>query len=114
VTWALLAYGAVNVVLSIASFLDLAGVADMTYRVMGIPGSFTDTAAAHGWGIAAAIVLVLGYALTAWLALRTMRRGRRSWWIPVVGAVATTIVVSVCVSVPLMTDPAFLDFLGRG
>jgi hypothetical protein len=111
VTIALLVYGAVNVALSLVSFLDLPAVADMTYRMMGIAGTFTDTPAARVWGVIAAVVLVLGYAATAWLSVRTLRRGRRAWWIPVVGAILTYVVVSVCVSVPLMADPAFLGYL---
>jgi hypothetical protein len=111
ITIALLVYGAVNVALSLVSFVDLPAVADMTYRVMGIAGTFTDTPAARVWGIVAAVVLVLGYAATAWLSVRTLRRGRWAWWIPLVGAIATYVIVSVCVSIPLMADPAFVEYL---
>ncbi|UUT35566.1 DUF6264 family protein [Microbacterium elymi] len=111
VTLALLGYGVINVILSVFSFLDLAAVADQTYKLMGIPGSFTDTSAARIWGIVAAVVLVLGYLVTAALALRRLRRGRIAWWIPLVGAAITYILVSVCMAVPLMSDPAFLEYL---
>ena len=49
VTFALLAYGAFNVITSAIAFFDLAGVADMTYRMMGIAGSFTNTPTSRGW-----------------------------------------------------------------
>jgi hypothetical protein len=43
-----------------------------------------------------------------------MRRGRVSWWIPLVGAAATYLVVSVCLTIPLMGDPALMHYiLGR-
>jgi hypothetical protein len=36
-------------------------------------------------------------------------RGRLSWWIAVVVAVVSFIVVSICLSVPLMSDPAVIE-----
>jgi hypothetical protein len=114
VTIVLLAYGAVNVVLSVFSFLDLAAVADATYKVMGVPGSFTSTPTTQAWGIAAAALLVVGFIVTAYFSIRVMRRGRVSWWIPLVGAAATYLVVSVCLTIPLMGDPALMHYiLGR-
>ncbi|GAA3761264.1 hypothetical protein GCM10022240_12240 [Microbacterium kribbense] len=111
VTIALLAYGGVNVLLSVMSFVNLAEVVGTTYTMMGVPGHFTDTAAAHAWGIAAAVVMVVGYLGTLLLSVRAIRHGRRSWWIPVVGAVVSYIGVVICVAVPLMNDPAFVGYL---
>ncbi|MBN9169087.1 MAG: hypothetical protein J0J11_04055, partial [Microbacterium sp.] len=44
-------------------------------------------------------------------ALRTLRRGRISWWIPLVGAVVTYAVVYICIAVPLLGDPAFMQYV---
>ncbi|WP_029144561.1 DUF6264 family protein [Microbacterium luticocti] len=111
VTFALLAYGAVQVVLSAVSLSDVAALADSSYRMMGVPGSFTDTPAARAWGIAASVVLVVAYLLTAVLAVRAVRRGRIAWWIPVTGAVAAYIAVTFCVMMALMSDPALVHYI---
>ncbi|MEQ6898816.1 DUF6264 family protein [Microbacterium sp. KR10-403] len=111
ITIGLLAYGAINVLMSVFSFLDLSTVIDTTYRIMGVPGSFANQASAHTWGIVAAIVLVLGYAGTVWWSVHVMRRGRLSWWIPLVGAAVTYVIVSVFVAIPMMTDPAFVTYV---
>jgi len=109
ITVGLLVYGAVNVVLSVFSFFDLPAVIDSTYRVMGISGSFENVAAARAWGVVAAIVLIAGYVGTVLLSIRALRRRRVSWWIPLVGAVVTYIIVSVCIAVPMVNDPTFLS-----
>lgn len=111
VTIALLLYGGINVALSAFSFLDLPAAMDSVYDMMGIPGSFTDTGAARTWGIVAGILLVAGFVATVWASVRTMRRGRLSWWIPLVGAAVTYLVVSVCIAVPMMNDPALMSYL---
>jgi len=111
ITIGLLAYGAINVLMSAFSFLDLSTVIDGTYRVMGVPGSFTNAASAHTWGVVAAIVLALGYAGTVWWSVHVMRRGKMSWWIPLVGAALTYVIVSALVAIPMMTDPAFVSYV---
>lgn len=111
VTIALLAYGLVNVVVTAISYLDLTAVMNQAMSVLGIEGEFTNYAQGRLWGTIAAVVLVVGWVLTAVLAVRRLRRGRIAWWIPVVGAVVTGAVVSVCLAVPMMGDPAFVAFL---
>ena len=111
ITIGLLAYGAVSVVVSFFSLLDLATIIENAYRAAGIGASFANGASAHAWGIAAAIVLVVGFSATAWWAVHTMRRAKVSWWIPLVGAAVTYIFVSVCAAVPMFTDPALLRYI---
>jgi hypothetical protein len=111
ITIGLLVYGAVNVLLSVFSFFDLPTVIAGTYRVMGISGSFENVAAARTWGVVAAFVLIAGYVGTVLLSIRALRRRRASWWIPLVGAAVTYIIVSVCIAVPMMNDPTFLSYV---
>ena len=113
VTIALLAYGLVNVVITGLSYLDLASVMNQSMKLLGIDGEFTNFAQGRIWGTIAAIVLVVGWSLTAMLSIRRLRRGRISWWLPIVGAIVTTIVVSICLTVPMMGDPAFLAYLDQ-
>lgn len=113
VTIALLAYGLVNVVITGLSYLDLASVMNQTMKVLGIEGEFTNFAQARTWGTIAAVVLALGWSLTAALSIRRLRRGRITWWLPIVGAIATMVVVSICLTVPMMGDPAFIAYLDQ-
>jgi energy-converting hydrogenase Eha subunit C len=110
VTVALLAYGAVNVVFSVMSFFNLADLATQALRILGSTAAFTNDEAARLWGPIAAVVLVIGYLVTLLLAVRRLRSGRLAWWVPLAGAAATYIVVYICLAVPLLGDPAFLDY----
>ncbi|UNK69870.1 DUF6264 family protein [Microbacterium sp. H1-D42] len=111
VTIVLLALGLVNVVSSIPGFLDLSTTLSTSLEMLGVEGEFSNFAAARVWGTIAVIVMVVGYAATAWLSFRRLKRGRAAWWLPLVGFVVTMLLVSVCVSVPMMGDPAFIQSL---
>lgn len=114
VTIVLLAYGAFNVIFSAMSFLNLADVANEALRILGATEEFTNFAAARLWGPIAAIVLVAGFVVTALLSVRRLRAGRITWWLPLVGAVATYLVVYVCLAIPLLGDPAFIGYATSG
>jgi len=111
ITAALLGVGLVNVLGSIPGFLDLSSTMDRTLQVMGLDGEFTNFAAARVWGPTAAVVMLAGYVVTAWLGFRRVRRGRIAWWVPLLGFVITMAIVSVCISVPMLGDPAFTQGL---
>ena len=111
ITIALLAYGLVNVIVTAISYLDLPTAMNETMKILGIEGEFTNIAQGRLWGTFAAVVLVAGWALTAFLSVRRLRLGRLTWWVPVVGAVATTIVVSICIMVPMLGYPAFIAYV---
>ncbi|HTN56140.1 MAG TPA: DUF6264 family protein [Microbacterium sp.] len=107
ITAMLLGIGLVNVLTSIPGFLDLSSTLDQTLKMLGLEGSFSNFAAARTWGAVALVVMVVGYAATAWLSVRRIRQARSSWWLPLVGFVVTMLVVSLCISVPMFGDPAF-------
>lgn len=110
-TIALLAYGLVSVVATGFSYLDLPRVMNETMKILGIDGEFTNFAQGRLWGTVAAIVLVLGWTITAAIAVRRLRRRRLAWWVPIVGAAVTTIIASLCLTVAMMGDPAFVDYI---
>src|SRR5690606_23002350 len=110
-TIALLAYGLINVIASAASYLDLPRVMNETMRILGVEGEFTNFAQGRLWGTIAAVVLIAGWAITAALSSSRLRRGMLTWWVPRVGAVATMLVVMICITVPMLGDPAFLSHL---
>lgn len=111
-TIALLAYGVINVFMSAMTYLDLATPMNESMRILGIEGEFTNFEQAKVWGTVAAVVLVVGWVVTAWLSIRRLRTGKLTWWVPLVGAAATILVASCCIAVPMMGDPAFISFVG--
>jgi len=110
-TIALLAYGLVNVVMTGISYLDLPTVLTEVMKILGIDGEFTEYAAGRAWGTAAAVVLVIGWTVTAVLSGRRLRRGRITWWLPLVGAVVTSFLAAICVMIAMMGDPAFANYI---
>lgn len=111
VTIALLAYGMVNVFMTGMAYLDLPTVMNQSMAILGIEGEFTHFAQGRVWGTTAAVVLVVGWVVTAWLSLRRLRTGKITWWVPLVGAAGTMLLASICIMVPMMGDPAFIAFV---
>ncbi|WP_426184244.1 DUF6264 family protein [Microbacterium sp. TWP3-1-2b2] len=111
ITVALLAYGLVNVVMTGLAYLDLPNVMNESMRILGVDGEFTNFAQGRLWGTTAAVLLVVGWAITAWLSLRRLRTGKLTWWVPLVGAAATMLIVSICIMVPMLGDPAFIAYV---
>ena len=60
------------------------------FDLLGVDVELADPAAGRPWGIAAALVLAIGWLLTAALSWWSLRRGRLTWWIPVVGGIVFT------------------------
>jgi len=85
VTFALLAYGLVNVISSVPAFLDYGAYAETLLSMLGVDVQITDPAAVSWWSV---------------------RRGRLTWWIPLVGGILFTFVSGALMAVPLMNDPA--------
>lgn len=110
-TIALLAYGLISIVVTGLSYLDLPSLMNESMKILGIDGEFTNFAQAKTWGTIAAIVLAVGWSITAALSIRRLRRGRVTWWLPLVGAVVTMLVVAVCLTVPMSGDPAFAAYM---
>lgn len=111
VTFVLLGFGLVNVLSSVPQFLNMSTTLTESMRLLGIDGEFTSYAAARTWGVVAVVILLAGYAATVWLSFRQLRRGRASWWVPLVGFVVTMSLVSGCISAVMFSDPAFVDGL---
>lgn len=106
VTFGLLIYGLVNVVVSIPSMIDYESYVSTALELLGIDGQVADLAAARPWAVAAALVLAIGWLLTAWVSWRSLARERVTWWIPLVGGIVFMTVTSVLLMVPIVSDPA--------
>lgn len=105
-TIALLVYGLVTVVTSIPSMIDYEAYVSTVLGVIGVDAELTDPTAGRPWGIAAALVLAIGWLLTAYLSWRSLARERVTWWIPLVAGIVFTFVASVLLMVPIASDPA--------
>lgn len=112
ITLILLAYGLVTVASAIPQLWHLAAFAGSWMDLAGIDGTFTNTAQGDLWGRIGVGVFVVGWLVTAALSVRAIARGKLAWWIPLVGAIVTFIVVSVCLTVPLVGDPAIVAHFG--
>ncbi len=111
VTIALLAYGVINVVMTGMSYLNLPDLMNQSMQILGIEGEFTNFAQGRVWGTVAVGVLVVGWVVTALVSMKRLRSGKVTWWVPLVGALATMLVASFCIAVPMVGDPAFIAYL---
>ncbi len=105
-TIALLVYGLVNVVTAIPSMLDYEAYVTTVLGILGIDGQLADPAAGRPWGVAAALVLAIGWLLTAWVSWRRLAKERVTWWIPLVAGIVFSGISGVLLMVPLASDPA--------
>ncbi|WIB78348.1 DUF6264 family protein [Curtobacterium sp. MCPF17_002] len=60
-----------------------------------------------------AVVLVVVFVLVAWWSLRRLRSRRWTFWVPLVGGIAATVLGMVPVMVVLFQDPHFAAYLQR-
>lgn len=107
ITLVLLGVGLINVLSSIPQFVNMSSTLNESMALLGVEGEFSNFAAARTWGTIAVVVLLAGYAATVWLSFRQLKRGKSAWWIPLVGFVVTMSLVSACISVVMLSDPAF-------
>ncbi|MGZ0710409.1 DUF6264 family protein (plasmid) [Coraliomargarita sp. W4R53] len=115
-TFGLLTYGLFTVVTSFGEFVDYNSYAEQVLSMMNVDASLAASIDGRSWGVAAALVLAVGWFITAALSWMSMSRGRVSWWIPLVGAVVFTLASAVFMLTPLMSDPtvwnAMLESVG--
>ena len=105
VTIALLVYALVNVVTSIPSMIDYGGYVSTVLNLLGVDGELADPAAGRPGGVTAALVLAIGWLLTAYVSWRSLARGRITWWIPLVAGAVFTVITGVLLMVPIVSDP---------
>jgi len=106
ITIALLVYGLVNVVTGIPNMIDYEAYVDTVLGLFGVDAQLADPTAGQPWGIAAALVLAIGWLVTAWVSWRSLARGRVTWWIPLVAGIVFTFVAGILLMVPIVSDPA--------
>lgn len=109
-TLLLLALGLVYLVGGSPSYLALPATLDTVYQQWGI-GSYAATGFASAIGIVVVVSQAVIWVVIAVIAIRRLRSSRSSWWVPVVGAVATFVVTVILMAIVIMSDPAFTAYL---
>jgi hypothetical protein len=104
-TVALLVLGGYSTVSSIPGFLSFASTLNDLYVASGY-GEYTSTALANGLGIGALVSQSLIYVVTVALAIARLRARKLAFFIPVIGAVVSGVVIFVLVLVAMTSDPA--------
>lgn len=108
---ALLACGAWNVIRSVGAYLNPGGLSAVLMRISGVTGDFSSFAQLKTGGVVAGAVLIVGWICTAVWTVYRLRRGRRAWWVPLVGGIVVETAAAFCIVIPFMSDPAVLAFL---
>ncbi|MCS5513450.1 DUF6264 family protein [Curtobacterium flaccumfaciens pv. betae] len=109
-TVGLLAFGLVSVVQS----LSVGKVASTVRRTLEAQyTALNDPSALSTAAAIAAITNVLVFALVAWWSIRRLRARKRTFWVPLVGAVVATAISVIAFVVVVMQDQAFVDFMLR-
>jgi hypothetical protein len=114
ITIGLLGYGLFAVLSSFVALTDFPAFADTWMDMVGIDGEFTNLAQGRLWGTIAAAVFAFGWLITAVLSWRMLRRGRITFWVPLVGAAVSYLAVTLLLLVPLLGDPAIAAYITSG
>lgn len=110
-TIALLAYGLLTVVTSVPLMFALAEGRNGYLGLLGMTEPLSDRTSAQIWGAVAGSVFLIGWLVTAWISWANLRRGRITFWIPIVGAVVFSALSTLLMLIPALADPAFVAFL---
>ncbi|MFA0849850.1 DUF6264 family protein [Curtobacterium sp. WHRI 8282] len=109
-TVGLLAFGLVSVVQS----LSVGKVASTVRRTLEAQyTALNDPSALSTAAAIAAITNVVVFALVAWWSIRRLRARKRTFWVPLVGAVVATAISTIAFVVVVMQDQAFVNFMLR-
>lgn len=110
-TMVLLSYGLLNIILTAPAMIDYSAYAQQVITGMGVDAALSDPTSGQPWGVAAVVLLSLGWIATAALCWSMARRGRVTWWIALVGGVVFTFLSGMLMIVPIMNDPAVWNAL---
>lgn len=107
ITLALLALGLFSLFVMAPGLLDLNSVLSQAFEQMGL-AAFTEKGLAQTLGTVTVVAQIVIWGASAAASFLLMRRGRLSWWVPLVGAALSVLVFCIVVMVVISADPAFL------
>jgi hypothetical protein len=109
-TYGLLAVGLLNVLTTLPGLFDLGNAINATFQQFGI-GAYHAGPLTTVLGIVLVVVYAGGWLATAALSVWSLRRGRITFWIPLVAGIVVMIVSMVCFAVLFFGDQSFLDYV---
>jgi hypothetical protein len=109
-TIGLLAFGAFGAWNSAASLQEIPRQMQLSYEVMGV-GTFTPPEWLPTLALVGAIIQLALYAVVLGLSILRLRSGRIAFWIPLAGGAASFAVTLVLLSIVMLNDPTYLDFV---
>ena len=112
ITVTLLAIGLVWVLLSIPGTSDLAATLNHTYALQGYTGHYGPVALASAIGMAINISSIALWGISAAVSIALIRTHHRAFYIPIIGAVVSGLVVIVLTLVALLSDPGLIAYMG--
>ncbi len=110
-TVTLLAFGLAWVLLSVPGSADLVGTLNRTYAMQGYSGHYGPVALASGIGFAMNVCSIALWGITAAVSIAVIRRHRRAFYIPLLGAVVAGIVVLALTLVAMLNDPGLIAYI---
>lgn len=110
-TFALLGVGLAWVLWSIPSSVNFADTLNRSYALQGYTGHYGPVALASAIGLIISISSITLWAITCGVSIAVLRRHRRAFYIPLVGAVVTAIVVLALTLIAMLNDPGLLTYL---
>ena len=109
-TIALLVLGGYSVISGIPGFLNFASALNDVYVASGY-GEYTSTSLANGIGIGALVSQSVLYVVTVALAVARLRAKKLAFFIPLIGGLASGVVIFVLMLVAMTSDPALAAWL---
>ncbi|MFK4728049.1 DUF6264 family protein [Agromyces mediolanus] len=109
-TIGLLAFGAFGAWNSAASLQEIPRQMQLSYDMMGV-GTFTPPEWLPTLSLIGTIVQLALYAVVLGLSVLRLRAGRLAFWIPLAGGAASFIVTLVLLSIVMLNDPTYVDFV---
>jgi hypothetical protein len=112
VTLGLLILGIFGTFFAISIFTALPEAVQMLYTQQGL-GTYEPAAPVAGILTGGIITQVIVWLATAAVSIFLLVRGRRAFYVPLIGGVASFVVIFVFMSIVLGSDPTLLDFYSR-
>ncbi|GGH38496.1 DUF6264 family protein [Microbacterium album] len=103
----LLIYGLLTVVRAATVLLDPVALAD----AIGVDAGSVGLHSTGAWGVAGALVLAVGWFVTAWATWKAHVRGWVLFWIPLAGGAVFNLFSAMIVANALLSHPGLIDVL---
>ena len=110
ITVALLVIGLYDVIVGFGTYANLTPIFTEVFAQQGF-GEFTSVELATTVGMVANVLRVTILVATIAISLWLMSRGRRAFWVPLVGGAVAIIVVIICFIIVMANDPALATYI---